>query len=268
MSKKQKLHPPLNPIQDITILDWDLTVSIKHTFSKHHYYAERCMWDADSDKNIKHGLKLRHSAEHPLAIATYHDNMAYIEAQLKAAYLKSNPNDAFRLKRFETAYLADNGHFLIQHFTVTINGTRCNKPIIIIYLPTDNFEAHRDYLIQHDDKNAMIETIRAALDAKNIRTYFFDDTIKNCMSATKLKNVKAYHVSTGDIFEATLIQSRSPSPLLFCCSKTKPAEHVIDTQCTRREHMKQFRMVYIQEQDSDDEGFTSTEPLVNMSSII
>ncbi len=259
---------PINPIQKITVLDWDSTVSIEHTFLQHHFHAPRCMHDADSDKNIKEGLKLRHSAQHPLAIATYHDNLEYIEAQLKAAYLKSNPEDTFELKRFKKAYTADSRHFHYQYFTVIINGITCIKPIIIAYLPTDDFDAHRKYLMEHGNKNMMIEAIRAALDAKNTQAYFFDDTKENCESAAKLKNVKAYHVTTGNVFEATLIQKRSSVPLLFCYSRIKP-EHVIDTQRTKGTLARSSKMVYIQQDDEpEDEGFRSRGPSVEQFSIV
>ncbi|WP_131775217.1 hypothetical protein, partial [Legionella cincinnatiensis] len=196
MKAKQERNVP-SSVKKITILDFDQTVSIQHTFSDH--CLENHQNQAATDiyqlgknhalQNVKMGVEavLKHNDDELTAIATYHNNPAYIAGYISRILGKE-------LVFQETLYSAQ-PTTAINVYTVA----GIERPFLISYLP-DLGAAFPTKISQLAGKNNQINFLtqvlnnKGQIDTNNCMINFYDDTQKNYTHAKELPKVNSFWV--------------------------------------------------------------------------
>lgn len=184
----------------VAILDFDLTLTGKHTFNATQL-TKQCplsFYDKEYSKgaehamfNLKSGSKehFKHDdSEHMSAIATFHNNHSYI-----AGYVSVLLGGCLTLKE---TYFSEGG--LSASAVYQIEGIK--KPFIISYIPAtgDLFNTHIAEL--DNNKNQQIKNIRQLwcklkLAQEETPFSFYDDNANNCIHAHSMPFTNVYKVN-------------------------------------------------------------------------
>lgn len=197
MKAKQERNVP-GVAKKITILDFDQTISIQHTFSEHCLDNHQNQSATDiyqlgknhAIQNVKTGIEavLKHNDDDELtAIATYHNNPTYIAGYVSRILGKE-------LVFQETLYSTQP--------TTAINVYKVagiERPFLISYLP-DLGSAFQTKMSQLAGKNNQINFLtqvlnnKGQIDTNNFIINFYDDTQKNHLNAKELSKVNSFLV--------------------------------------------------------------------------
>ncbi|KTC78083.1 hypothetical protein [Legionella brunensis] len=182
---------------NIRIFDFDLTISKGHTFSSYclDRIARADFLEEDIYKlgkklavhNIKNGVPFEHDADHLSAIATYHNNPAFI-----AGYISHMLGKELKLAETLTS---DEPATAINVYTVE----GIDRPIFISYLP-DMGNAFQAKMAMLQGKNNQINFLKKTLIAREQITEtaiidFYDDTDTNYVEAQNLEGVNCHFIS-------------------------------------------------------------------------
>ncbi|VEB39001.1 Uncharacterised protein [Legionella sainthelensi] len=196
MKAKQEQHIP-GMAKKITILDFDQTVSIQHTFSEHclenhHNQSVTDIYELGKNhaaQNVKMGIEavLKHNDNDELtAIATYHNNPAYIAGYISRILGKELV--------FQETFYSTQPTTAINVYQVA----GIERPFLISYLP-DLGDAFQTKMNQLAGKNNQINFLTQVLNHKsqidkNSIINFYDDTQKNYTNAKELSKVNSFWV--------------------------------------------------------------------------
>jgi hypothetical protein len=182
----------------ISIFDFDQTVTIKHTFYRFalvtypdsgsqlsHYEAGR----ANAEQNMKQGVRerLKHNLEHLSAIATYHNNPAFIAGFI--ARILGN-----ELKFNKTVFSDVSPRTAIDYYSVE----GIETPFLISYIPAANDEFDKTLAQLHGKNEQLTHLKQIFLTEKwipdNSVINYYDDSYVNFQCAIPLSLINRHYV--------------------------------------------------------------------------
>jgi hypothetical protein len=203
-----------------TIVDFDKTLSYKHTFE--NYKRDKFLGAEDIDiyncgqehatSNLKKNVKsiFKHGSDDLCAVATFHNNPLFV-----AGYISVILGKKLTINSEMGGYPPNTNSPAIAVFSV--EGEDESRPVLISYLDAvgDNFETLMNGL---KNKNRQIEDLRATwlnlgLIDKHSEINFYDDSSDNYEGAKSLDYVNSHQVAEGSIFSiksSSLITDRFP----------------------------------------------------------
>ena len=207
---------------NFSIFDFDLTISIEHTFANAQLqkadistisaspdYKKRGFKDAQS--NVKANLPLELmdlSGGNLFAIATFHNNPDYIAGYLEHIWGREITTDN------QVFYSKAEPKVAVKEFHVK----GISKPLLISYLPKVEEEFQRFIWLLNGKNNQIQLLVDLATEKKlladDYNIDFFDDSFGNIEKVSQLAdlNISAYQVKDGRDFE--LVRSDKPLEVL------------------------------------------------------
>jgi hypothetical protein len=201
----------------ISILDFDQTVTVDHTFSKNCLDAMLEMTPAqrmakgaaDAQSNIKVGISseqapFKFSGDQMFCIATYHNNPDYIMGYLSVMLGK-------KITAGQT--MSDDVHGIAIR-ECFVEGS--DKPLLLSYLPKLGAEFQTTMSKLHG-KNEQIAQLRGVLESGGHLQAddvcdFYDDSQPNIAAAANIFNIRAHQVSREAQFRVTATQEARIAP--------------------------------------------------------
>lgn len=178
--------------------DFDLTLSIKHTFSDHcvdkvsvdQLNQQYSLGKNHAVANLKANIRdfFIHNDNDSSCIATYHNNPDYIAGYVATILGKE-------LTLFDQRLSEATPTIAINYYKVTGLAT----PLLISYIPLKG-SAFNKTIEALSDKNKQIEFLRDALVARKVIDGdaiidFYEDDEKNFAAATTLNNIRSHFVN-------------------------------------------------------------------------
>ena len=189
----------------VSIFDFDQTTTIKHSFQQfqqRHYSGEEAasVSYSDGELNARTNTKiniteyLQHNRDHLSAIATYHNNPAFI-AGFIATLLKK------KLTYVQTRNLIDDPMIAVDYYSVEDT----DRPFLISYISASSTE-FENVICRLKGKNEQITFLRecflnANLIKQNTMINYYDDSLPNFKKAQTLSSINAHLIAaTNECF--------------------------------------------------------------------
>lgn len=192
-------------MQRANIFDFDLTISVEHTFNsnkienandQNQYQLGKQHAKNNTKKGIDHVFK-HDDHLNTSAIATYHNNPQYIAGYV--AHILDRELILDNIIESSTTPKTSINKYKIQGM---------DKPFFISYIP-DQHSAFQDKINNLQNKNKQLTALRhVLLNEKIIQEtsviHFYDDTEKNYIGARELDFIMSYSVTNSSYFDCNL----------------------------------------------------------------